>query len=36
MKMEVKVIGNRYSGFYMLGKPLPRSLCDGRLLVLCM
>ncbi len=26
---------NRYSGYYMRDKPLPHSLCDDRILVLC-
>jgi hypothetical protein len=27
--------GSRYSGYYMLDRLLPRSLCGGHLLVLC-
>jgi hypothetical protein len=33
--MKMSMIGSRYSGCYMRGRPLPRSLCDGHLLVLC-
>jgi hypothetical protein len=31
------MIRSRYNGcgYYMRGMPLPRSLCDGRVLVLC-
>ena len=31
----MNMTGNRYSGCYMLDKPLSHSLCDDRILVLC-
>jgi hypothetical protein len=31
----MNVIDNRHIDYYMRDKPLPRSLCDDRVLVLC-
>jgi len=35
MRANMSMTGNRYNGYYMRGRPLPRSLCDGLVLVLC-